>query len=1027
MRFLIRCFTIVTLTAALFTGTEMLQAERQVLDLESGWLFHHGDPDGAQRVDFDDSAWQPVQVPHDWAFEGGVSEDGAQEDRGGYYGAGIGWYRYSFDASDDFESKRTRIEFDGVYMNSEVWINGEYLGKRPYGYISFAYELTPYLREGENTIAVRVDNSLEPSARWYHPCGIYAPVRLVATESQRVARHGTYITTPEVAEDEATVRIETMVENKGDDDASVYLETVLLDPEGREAGRDRRSVRLGGRGEEIVVREIRVGEPRRWDLDTPELYTAVSRVSRNGTVVDEVETRFGIRTIEWDTETGFWLNERNTKLLGVCEHWHGGPVGGAWTRGLMRWKLGLLKEMGVNAIRTAHNPAPPFFYELCDEMGILVMDEIFDGWMRKAPHDYGAQAFDEWWERDLTEWMTRNRNHPSIVIYSVGNETRGPVAPKLVEACHAIDPTRPVTSGHSGSEYMDVYGVNGHSERMSFFTEDRPDKPFVATEAPHTWQTRGFYRTQTWYRDGYPSSRQDPFEIPDLTEEEIFHYDWAGPEDRTNHKQHFNSSYDNATVRITARQNWELMRDLPWFSGHFRWTGFDYYGEAGYVHGGWPFRLFMGGPIDVAGFPKDLFYFYQSQWTEEPMVHILPHWTHPTMAEGTEIPVWVYSNGDEVELFINGRSLGRQSPGNRWDEMQCEWLVPWEPGTVEAIAYRNGEEVARTRHVTAESPQRLDVEVETGEFAANGRDPAILTVATADAEGNFYPFGENRVYFHFEGPVRLRSLENGDPVDTDPHVGIDSRRAFMGKTRAFLQSTEDNGPAGAVVGAILGERRQLTSNLVAIDVRTAAIRGEAPKGTFEVRYTTDGSIPTEDSSLYQGPFAVDLGTMVRALVRLDGESLFLMEERFAEDAGLFWGDSETDWQKVPDTGMQAEFAEFEGAEVDIVGRDYYGTGYVDFRGEEGWIRWYQENDGGPGDFYMRFRYAINDQQRGGRSMDLYINGRNVDVLEFENTGHWNREWRTLDTVQELASGANIIELRTRGHSGPNLDELRIRD
>ncbi|GAF01633.1 glycoside hydrolase family 2 TIM barrel-domain containing protein [Saccharicrinis fermentans] len=306
----------------------------------------------------------------------------------------------------------------------------------------------------------------------------------------------------------------------------------------------------------------------------------------------------------------------------------------------MKWKLSLLKEMGVNAIRTAHNPAPPMFYDLCDEMGFLVMDEIFDGWMRKAKMDYGAQAFNDWWERDMTEWLERNRNHPSIIIYSLGNETKGEIAKELVAKCHQLDPSRLVTSGHSASEYMDVFGVNGGSEKQGFYQKERPLKPFVATEAPHTWQTRGYYRTKTWFRDGYPNKGQQPFALPDLTQEEVFSYEWAPRDQWVNRKQHFNSSYDNAMVRISARKNWELMRDLPWYSGHFRWTGFDYYGEASYVHGGWPFRLFMGGALDVAGFEKDLFYFYQSQWTKKPMVHILPHWTHPTLDKGTEIPVW---------------------------------------------------------------------------------------------------------------------------------------------------------------------------------------------------------------------------------------------------------------------------------------------------------------------------------------------------------------------------------------------------
>jgi beta-galactosidase len=855
---------------------------RETVPLDFDWKFHLGDPAGAQDPGFDDQSWRLLDLPHDWAFEAPFAPDAAQGDRGGYKPGGIGWYRRTLDLPPAGQGRHVRLEFDGVYMNSQVWLNGRAVGGRAYGYLSFTCDLTPHLQPGRNVIAVRVDNSREPSARWYHGCGVYAPVRLVVTDRQHVAPWGIHITTPNITDDAADVRIvTTLAERPGPD---TTIRTRLLDPSGRQVA----IVETPASAAE-VPQSSSVPRPQRWDTAHPHLYTAVTEVMSGGAVRDTVRTRFGFREIRWEAKTGFHLNGRVVKLLGVSDHLEGGPVGAAVPEKLIRWRLERLRAMGVNAIRTAHNPQVPRFYELCDEMGILVMDELFDGWKRKAPEDYGAQHFAKEWERDLRDWLRRDRNHPSIVIWSVGNETEGEVARDLVRVCHEMDPTRLVTSGHSGSEHMDVLGINGFSEKQGFFRSHVADRPFVATEAPHTWQVRGFYRTKTWFRNGYPNEQQDPFPLEDLTPTEIFHYDWTTDSARTSPKQVFNSSYDNATVRITARKNWELMRDLPWYSGFFRWTGFDYLGEAGYVHGGWPFRAFMGGPLDLAGFEKDLFYFYQSQWTSEPMVHLLPHWTHPTMAIGTKIPVWAYSNAEEIELLLNGRSLGRDRPGTAAEDMQCEWLVPWEPGTIEAVAYRHGVEVARTRQVTAGRPDRLALSSDTSQLASDGHDLAIVTIAQNDAAGVLYPYGENRVFLHLEGPARLISLENGNPIDTEPNWGVTDRRTFFGLVRAFVQGTREDGDVALVAGAIHGERRQLTSNLASIDVHRIALRGTpAGNGTMSIHYTLDGSTPTAASPRYRTPFPIAPRTTVRAVVFEGSRVVLTMEETFSPEAGLHW-------------------------------------------------------------------------------------------------------------------------------------------
>jgi len=989
------------LTLALFAASSL--SAREVHDFDAGWKFHLGDAPKAEASAFDDAAWRTLDVPHDWAFEADYSPDGAQRDRGGYKPGGIGWYRKTFELPKSWNGKNVRIEFDAVFMNSEVWINGILLGKRPYGYISFDYDLTPHLKPGKNVIAVRADSQLEPAARWYHGCGIYGHVKLVAIGTASVAKDGVFVTTPKISDQQATVSVETELTGKF---KGALLETVVLDPSGKEIAKD--SAKINGA---TVKQTLTVKEPLRWDMDTPNLYTVVSRMGD-----DEVKTRFGIRTIRWETDTGFWLNGRVVKLKGVADHSEAGPVGAAYPDELLRWKIQQLKDMGCNSIRTAHNPQTPLFYDLCDEMGILVMDEIFDGWKKKASEDYGKQAFAEWWERDLRAWLKRDRNHPSVIVWSLGNETRGPIGPDLVRVCHEMDPTRMVTSGHANPADMDIEGVNGHSETQQFFKQ-QPHKPFVSTEAPHTWQVRGYYRSKTWYRDG--AKKKGVFPCPDLTEKEIFTYDWTAPETRKNRKQIFNSSYDNAMVRITARKNWELMRDLPWHSGHYRWTGIDYLGEAGYVHGGWPFRAFMGGALDLALFRKDLFYFYQSQWTTEPMVHILPHWTHPKMETGTKVPVWVYSNCDEVELFLNGKSLGKDKPGTKWDEMQCDWMVPWAHGKLEAVGYKSGKEIARTSQTTADVPAKLALSIE-------GESCPVVTVIQTDENGVMNPYAENRIHYHIDGPARILSLESGNPVNTENNYGKTSRTAFFGLARAFLQTTSGDGPLSVVVGAICGEKQLMVSDQVSIDVQSLAIRGECKPYDFKILYSTNGSKP---SAAYTGAFPVKPDTVVKADVFSGGKLLFSMEETFGSNEGIYWGDAKSAAvAQNMGSGDQAEDATFKGATVSQKGSGFQGKGYLDFGNSSGsYVEWYQENDGSPGPAMLAIRYSGKRPGADGRAMKLTVNGNVVNKkLFFPNTGGYGTDWKTLEVKIKIGSGANHIRLTTIENGGMCIDAIEVR-
>ncbi len=839
----------------------------------NGWKFLLEDIHGASQVNFDDSNWRTLNVPHDWAWENGFGEDGAQGEKGGYACGGIGWYRKHFSLfANEISGRELFVDFDGVYMNSEVWINGHKLGKRPYGYISFSYDITPYIKTGENILSVRVDNSLEPSARWYHGCGIYGDVRLRYEDPLHFEENSVFVRSSNNRSNTANVNVEYSI-SKGQ--KSKVISFITLN------GKSVSDTLVSTNGKCSFV----INEPNLWSPDNPVLYELNLRlINEDGKCTDRESVKVGIRDIKWDEKKGFFLNGEQVKINGVCEHLEGGPVGAAWTKDLLEWKLKKLKEMGCNAIRTAHNPQVPMFYDLCDKMGFLVMDEAFDGWKAKAAQDYGAQAFSEWWETDLRDLIRRDRNHPCVIIWSVGNETSGDIAQDLVRVCHEEDPTRLVTSGDAEQGVMDVTGMNGKSEKKKFFLDfTTKGKPFIATENPHTWQVRGFYRTRTWYRDGKDSKFQDPFDIPDLTKQEVFTYDWINSENRTNPKQVFTSSYDNATVRLTARHILEYQRDTEWFSGNFRWTGFDYPGEAGYVHGGWPFRTFQGGVIDMAGFEKDHYYLYQSEWRKDiDMVHILPHWTHPTLEPGTIIPVWVYTTGDEVELFINGRSLGKKSKGTKWDEMQCSWEVPYEPGKLVAIAYRDGKEICRGNVATASGPTKL--KIERSNSLAKGHE--ILTFSERDSSGNLAPYADNKIYVSVNNG-EVVSFENGSPIDPETRWHAPSMRCFFGLSRAFIRSSSTTGNVSVLAGAICGDRTLKMSDEVTIQVQELFLRGKNARHQYEIRYTTDGSQPDRNSSLYTTPFKVTANMTVKASVYCNNETVLQMEETFGD--GLWWG------------------------------------------------------------------------------------------------------------------------------------------
>ncbi len=993
----------------------------QRIGFNSDWKFIQQDVQGAEETNFNDASWRTLDLPHDWSIEEEYNEENPMGDQCGYLPAGFGWYRKTIPIPKEWKDKYVEIAFDGVFMNSTVWANGQKLGHRPYGWISFAYDISDVIQNSESvTFSVRVDNDKQPSARWYTGSGIYANTWLIVKDKVHVIRDGVFICTKG-----SSLAIDTEVANTTTKLKKIKIKTSILDAAGKIIQSTESPVSLYAGKEKAVAQSLTLSDPKLWSVESPYLYTAKTEVYIGRKLIDCVETRFGVRDIEWISETGMWLNGKNVKLQGVCNHQDAGALGAAVPDKILRFRLEQLKKMGVNAIRTSHNPQTPVFYNMCDEMGILVMDEIFDGWMQKARNDYGAHSFDEWWEKDLSDWIKRDRNHPSIIIYSVGNETHGDIARNLVEKCHKMDDTRPVTSGHSGSEFMDVLGVNGSSEKLGWFETLEKDRVFIGTENTHTWQVRGFYRTHTWYRDGYPSTKQKPYWIPDLTETEVFSNDWTDEENRINGKQIFNSSYDNAMVRLTARHNIAQIRDIPNYAGSFRWTGYDYIGEAGYVHGGWPFKSFMGGAIDMANFEKDLYYLYQSQWTSEPMVHILPHWTHPQIQKGTKIPVWVYSNCESVELFLNGRSLGKKVPGSKWDEMQCQWMLGWEPGELKAVAYIKGKAIAEEVIQTADAPSRIALSIDGEPLSRDGKDIVQVRVTTIDQKGEFYPFGENRTYFNLIGPGKIRALDNGSPIDVEKHFEATNRIAFYGLTRAYIESIGEKGDITLLASCILGEKRQITSNLVNIDVQLLSLRGPLPDVDLKTYYTIDGSSPTTESKLFTKPFSVEMGTTVRALVIMDDEEVHVMEERFAADEGFEW----TVKQKTSSIpGDQAEEAKFEGAKFADSGEGFNGKGYLNFSKTKGsFVEWYLENDGSEGEAELWIRYAARNKNALGTYLNLTVNEELIDnELLFRNTKNPELDWRYVKVPIQMGRGANTVRLTTLDEKTINIDEILIR-
>ncbi|GAA4496864.1 beta-galactosidase GalB [Hymenobacter ginsengisoli] len=768
-------------------GTVAAQAgPRQVVSFDKGWKFYLGDEAAAKDAQFDDARWRPLTLPHDWSIEGQFDEKNPAKPDGGGLPTGVGWYRKTF-VLPATVGKSVWIEFDGVSRNSEVWLNGHSLGRRPNGYSSFRYELTPYLQpDGQsNTLAVRADNSAQPASRWYSGSGIYRHVRLVTTHQLAVAPWGTFVTTPQVSPQAATVRVQTTLRNATGQRQTVRLVMTIYDANRRQvATASTAAVSVSGTTGS-ATQQLTLKQPALWSPTAPRLYRVLTQVWRGKTLEDSYETALGVRSFHFDSNKGFALNGQPLRIQGVCQHHDLGALGAAVNTRAIERQLEILKAMGCNAIRTSHNPPAPEFLDLCDRMGFLVLDEAFDMWLKKKNSQDYHLDFKEWHQRDLEDQIRRDRNHPSVFMWSIGNEIREQfdstgtrLTKELTATVKHLDPTRPVTSALTEQEpaknfisqagVLDVLSFNYKHAGYPELPKRFPGQKFLATEIAAAFETRGHYdlpsdSLRIWPKDGKSKLTDGN---PDFTA----------------------SSYDNAAPYwgATHEAAWRAIKNSPFISGAFVWSGFDYLGEP--LPYPWPARSSYFGVIDLAGFPKDAYYLYQSEWTTKPVLHLLPHWN---WKPGQTVDVWAYySQADEVELFLNGKSLGVKKKGN--DDLHVRWRVPYAPGTLQAVSRKAGKTVLTSSVKTAGPAAKIELLADRSKLQADGKDLSFVTVRVLDAAGNLVPDAANLVKFAVSGPGFVAGVDNGYQASMEPFKA-DFRKAYNGMALAIIQTTEKGG------------------------------------------------------------------------------------------------------------------------------------------------------------------------------------------------------------------------------------------
>ncbi len=754
----------------------------RTISFNKDWQFHLED---SLVTDSSQFSWKKLTLPHDWSIEGDFNKNNPAGVGGGALPGGIGWYKKIFKVAPTDSTKINSIVFDGVYNNSEVWINEHYLGKRPNGYIGFQYNLTPYLNFGEkeNEILVKVDNSQQPNSRWYSGSGIYRNVWFQTTDKLHVDQWGTYVTTQDLNKDIAEVQIEISLKNEYNEAKNATITTTLYFGE-EEVNTVSEEINIDSSGIKNLTQKARIDNPGFWSIEEPQLYSAVTEIKVNDHVIDQYKTPFGIRNFNFDLKKGFILNGKQVKIKGVCLHHDLGALGSAVNKSAIKRQLQILKDMGVNGIRTSHNPPAPELLELCDEMGFIVMDEAFDMWEKsKTEYDY-SNDWEEWHKKDLQDFIKRDRNHPSVFIWSIGNEIpeqweeRGAeIGEELSQIVKKLDTTRPITAGMNpatkenklaSSSALDIIGYNYAQDSYVDHPKNFPNKPFIATETTSALATRGYYDMPSDSTKIWPVRWDIPFE--------------GGNPGNTV------SSYDHvrAPWGSTHEETWKIIKKHDFLSGMFIWTGFDYIGEpTPYT---WPSRSSYFGIVDLAGFPKDVYYMYQSEWTDKPVLHIFPHWN---WEKGQEVDIWAYyNNADEVELFLNGKSVGIKH--KKGDDLHVMWRLPFEPGTLKAISRRNGKTVLEKEIKTAGAPDALTLSPDRSRLDADGKDLSFVTITITDKNGNMAPSADNEILFELKGNGKIIGVASGDPTNHESFKGK-KHKALNGKCLVIIEAGEKAG------------------------------------------------------------------------------------------------------------------------------------------------------------------------------------------------------------------------------------------
>ena len=794
--------TLKTLAAALLllaTRPATAQARHEYL-LDTGWKFAKGEIPDAANPAFPDAKWQTVSVPHDWAIAGpfdgnndlqAVKIEQNNEAKaslkagrtGGLPFIGTGWYRRRLAVPQFGPGQRAVLLFDGAMSNAHVFVNGKEVGYWPYGYNSFSFDITSFLSpDGNNTLAVRLQNQPEAS-RWYPGAGLYRNVHLVVTDDVHIPVWGTYVTTPEITAALAKVRLKTKVETPNGAFQALRLDTEIRDAAGQVVATT--TTALAATDGLEFEQNLVVPTPRLWAPETPVLYTASSKLYAGDVLKDAYTTRFGIRSVKFEANKGFSLNGQVRKFKGVCNHHDLGPLGAAVNTAALRRQLTLLKDMGCDAIRTSHNMPVPELVSLCDEMGFMLMVEAFDEWKTPKVKNGYSQYFDEWSERDIVNMVHRDRNHPSVIMWSIGNEvpdqsTPGgnKIAKRLQDICHREDPTRMVMAGmdrfdddlkNNFASVLDVPSFNYKPHRYPEAFGKLPQGFLFGSETASTVSSRGVYK--------FPAVKAKDKKYADQQ----------------------SSSYDLEACNWSQTPDEEFVAqdDLPYVMGEFVWTGFDYLGEPTPYDEQWPSHSSMFGMMDLATMPKDRFYLYRARWnTTAATLHLLPHWTWPGR-EGQPTPVFCYTSYPSAELFVNGKSQGRQTKGPS-DQPQTRYRLMWNdvkyaPGTLKVVAYDAQGKAAATEEVhTAGKPHHIKLVADHTALAADGQDLAYVTARVEDAQGNLCPAATDELKFTVSGAGRFRAVGNGDPTSLEPFQRP-QMKAFSGQVMAIVQASDKAG------------------------------------------------------------------------------------------------------------------------------------------------------------------------------------------------------------------------------------------